>query len=205
MQRRLKKSVVYSLYGFSLVFLLVGFLILGSNKKADGGSLTDYDYAYNILNKMILPVMEESNNTIIRPYSVDNMEIVTNYYDYQGDSQEQEKSLILYQDTYMQNDGINYSNGDTFDVLSVIDGEVTKVEESDLLGNIIEITKDNITSRYQSLSEIAVKKGDKVTQGSVIAKSGTSNISPDLKNHLHFELLIDGVTVNPEEYYDKAL
>ena len=80
MQRRLKKSVVYSLYGFSLIFLLVGFLILGSNKKADGGSLTDYDYAYNILNKMILPVMEESNNTIIRPYSVDNMEIVTNYY-----------------------------------------------------------------------------------------------------------------------------
>ena len=44
-----------------------------------------------------------------------------------------------------------------------------------------------------------------MTRGQTIAKSGTSNISTDLGNHLYFELIIDGVCVNPENYYDKLV
>ena len=39
----------------------------------------------------------------------------------------------------------------------------------------------------------------------LLGKSGQSNISADLGNHLYFELIIDNISVNPEEYYDKSL
>ena len=39
----------------------------------------------------------------------------------------------------------------------------------------------------------------------MIAKSGNSNICSDLGNHLYFELVIDGVNVDPEDYYDKLV
>ena len=51
----------------------------------------------------------------------------------------------------------------------------------------------------------AVKAGDKINAGFVIATSSTSNISTDLDNHLYFELIIDGICVNPENYYDKLI
>ncbi len=50
-----------------------------------------------------------------------------------------------------------------------------------------------------------VKKDDVVKQGDIIGKSGTSNFSKDLGDHLHFELIYKGQAVNPEEYYEKEL
>ena len=83
---------------------------------------------------------------------------------------------------------------------------MTEVKEDKLLGKIIQMKHDkDIISIYQSLSETSVKKGDTVKQGQVIGKSGTSNISTDLGSHLLFELIINGSTVNPEEYYDKLV
>ena len=68
----------------------------------------------------------------------------------------------------------------------------------ELVGNSITIKHDDNTySIYQSLKDITVKKGDRVNQG--------DNINKDLNNHLYFELMIGGLSVNPEEYYDAAL
>ena len=39
----------------------------------------------------------------------------------------------------------------------------------------------------------------------MLGKSGFSNIAPELNNHLHFELIVKGTNVNPENYYDKKL
>ncbi len=50
-----------------------------------------------------------------------------------------------------------------------------------------------------------VKKGDNVLRGQVIGKSGLSNISKDLKDHLHFELFYKGQVVNPLDYFDKKI
>ena len=106
----------------------------------------------------------------------------------------------------MQSSGVSYSKGDVFDVLSILDGKVLEVKEDSTLGNIITIEHDNgITSVYQSIGEISVKANDSVVGGQTIAKSSTSNISTELDNHLYFELIIDGVCVNPENYYDKSI
>ena len=55
------------------------------------------------------------------------------------------------------------------------------------------------------MGEVNVSVDDKVMQGMIIGKSGESNVSSDLGNHLHFELYHNGNVVNPEEYYDKLV
>lgn len=52
---------------------------------------------------------------------------------------------------------------------------------------------------YAHCSKILVKVGDKVKQGDVIAKVGTTGYSSG--NHLHFEVRINGVAVNPLDGY----
>ena len=58
---------------------------------------------------------------------------------------------------------------------------------------------------YQTLTDVKVKKDDKVKQGDIIGKSGVSNMNKDLGNHFVFEIKVNGTYVNPEEYYDKNI
>ena len=67
------------------------------------------------------------------------------------------------------------------------------------------ITYHDNTYIYQSLSEVSVKKGDKVTAGQVIGKSGQNTLDKDMGNHLHFELYIRGEVVDPLNYLDKQV
>ena len=158
-------------------------------------------------NNADIPVVS-TDTQIIRPYSNGNVKIVNNYYDYKASSEEQEKSILYYKDTYMQNSGVDYALDDksSFDVVSVLDGTVTSVSDDDILGKIVEIKFSNdLMGIYQSMGEVNVKVDDSVIQGSVIGKSGESNICKDLGNHLHFELYYQGKVVNPEEYFGKLL
>ena len=205
MKRELKKSVVYGLYGISFLFLLGAILLPIFASK--NGVEQDFEYvSKGILDyeNNVKVVNIDTNTQIIRPYNNDKVEIVRGYYDYKDTSESQEKSLIYYEGTYMQSSGVAYATTDAFDVVTILDGTVERIENDDTLGNIVTIKHNSgITSVYQSVSDIIVNEGDTVIQGSTIAKSSTSNISSDLGNHLYFELIIDGVCVNPEEYYGK--
>lgn len=205
MKRELKKSVIYALYGISFLLLVGGVIgMLYATKKV---SNTGYQYvSKGILDYENKVEVVNTKDTIKRPYNDTKVSIVKSFYNYKDEAKNQEKSLIFYEGTYMQSSGISYSNGDVFDVVSILPGEVSEVKEDDILGNIITIKhSNNITSIYQSVKDISVKIGDKVTSGQTIAKSSTSNISKELNNHLYFELIIDGICVNPEEYFDKSV
>jgi len=209
MKRELKKSVVYALYGISFLFLLGAVLVplLVANKA----SKEKYDYVSKGMldyeNDMKVVNADDSEPTkleIIKPFTDDSIKIVKNYYDSSDTNENQENSLIFYENTYIPSSGISYSNGNVFDVVSILDGVISDVKEDETIGNSITIKHDNgIVSVYQSISDISVKVGDNVKQGNVIAKSSTSNISTDLDNHLYFELILNGVNVNPEKYYGK--
>ena len=94
----------------------------------------------------------------------------------------------------------------TFDVVSVLEGTITNVKEDETLGKIVEIKHSNdYISIYQSLSEVSVKKGDTVTQGQVIGKSGTNELDKELGNHLHFEFYANGQIVDPTLYLNKEI
>lgn len=201
-QRKVKKQVVYALYAFAAV-LLVSLLALTELKLNDKPEKNGY------VNKTIfennIPVVAEPQK-ITRPYVDNSIKIVTNYYNSKDDEETQKNSLIFYENTYLPSTGIDYQADYDFDVISILDGVVISVKEDQILGKIVEIKHDDkIISSYQSLGEVLVKEGDEVKQGTIIGKSGTSNIQKNLGSHLHFELTIDSRNVDPEEYYDKEL
>lgn len=200
---------LYFLLGVSII-MLVGSVVMAYKvlKEDEVEVISQTGSVYNILNKMAIPVIneqEEIEKRIIRPYTDNNVKVVKNFYDYKDSSENQMNALIYYQDTYMQSNGIAYASGDKFNVIAIMDGEVIDVLEDELVGNSITIDHGQMKTIYQSLSEIDVKVGDKVIQGSIIGISGTSNINSDLGNHLYFEMLVDDLNVNPEEYYDKTI
>lgn len=152
-----------------------------------------------------IPVINTSTN-IIRPYTDSSVSIAKTFYDYEGEIEEQENSIVYYDNTYIQNSGVDYSSVSIFDVVSILEGTVISVTNNDLLGTIVEIRHSNdLISVYQSLSELLVKVDDHVSQGQIIAKSGTSNVNKELGNHLHFELYYKGEIVNPEDFYNKSV
>jgi len=202
-KRKVKKSVLLISYMFVVVSLLTVFTIteVKFNKKEDKPTP---QVNKTIIEKQI-PVVGEVEK-ISRPYLDSSIKIKTNYYNSKDDIETQKNSLILFENTYLPSTGIDYQTDYDFDVVAILDGVVITVREDQTLGKLVEIKhKDNIISSYQSLSEIMVKVGDEVKQGTIIGKSGTANIQKDMGSHLHFELTIDSKTVDPEEYYDKEL
>lgn len=152
-----------------------------------------------------VPVINETRK-MINPYTDTSVTISKSYYDYKGEATEQEKSITVYENTYIQNTGIDYISTNTFDVISVLDGTVVTVKEDELLGKVIEVKHDNgLITSYQSLSEITVQKNDKIKQGQVIGKSGTNELDKEIGNHLHFEIYENGSSVNPLNYLNKEV
>ena len=200
---KLRPFVLPTIYVLSILTLIISVYYTAKTLKTSEESYNTY-VTEAILDNDI-PVVN-TKITMISPYKDANVTIGKGFYDYKGDSDSQEKSIIFYENTYMQNSGVSYSSEKIFDVISVLDGIVISVESNDILGTTVEIRHDNdLISVYQSLSNVNVKKDDKVIQGQIIAKSGLSNIEKDLGNHLHFELYYKGKIVNPDEYYNKSL
>jgi len=204
--RRIKKSAVYAIYSIGIIALIGTIYLIETSIAKDSFKENDDNYGY--VSKTIfdetVPVMNEANGVqLIRPYTDEKVKIVKNYYDYKGEEETQKNSIFFHEDTYMQSTGVSYGGVDDFDVVAVLDGTVTSVREDELLGTIVEIKhNNNLTSVYQSLKDVSIKKDDKVSQGQPIAKAGTSNIDTSLKNHVYFELIQDGKVINPEEQFN---
>ena len=209
MQQKLKKIAIPTIYVLSVVAF--GLSIYFIQLIVSNVVFQDPEPNLKYVDKEILeesysiPVIG-NETTIIRPYLDTDISIAKNYYDYQSDVTNQENAIIYYENTYMQNSGVDYRKAGTFDVVAVLDGTVINVKEDNILGNIVEIRHNNeIISVYQSLSDITVKIDDTVLQGQIIGKSGVNNINKQLKEHLHFELYYKGMVVNPENYFGKKL
>jgi len=206
--KKLKSYVLPSLYAcFFVGVLLVTIGVANVLTKKTTPSTTDEDINY--VSESIVdidePVVKEVTK-VLKPYTNDQVKVGKYYYDYQADENKQQNSITYHDNTYMQNSGVDYILKETFEVNSILDGTVTNVTQDELLGNCVEIKHDNdYTSIYQSLSEVSVKKGDTVTAGQVIGKSGQNTLDKDMGNHLHFELYIKGEVVDPLNYIDKEL
>ncbi len=206
MERKLNKNLIY-IIGLSIVLLAI---IIGTYYATYSQSKLeeeeDYTYVSKLFDEQIEPVVN-SNQYLIRPYNNENVKVVQNFYDYKGKEKDQENSIINYDTTYLQNNGVAYGGiNETFDVLAALDGTVSSIKDDNLLGKVVTITHSNgITTVYQSLSEVTVKENDQVVQGTVIGKAGESNINKDLGNHVSFEIMKDGKYLNPENCYETSI
>lgn len=200
-KKKLRPFVVPTLSFILLFSLFVSTFFM----KTSSSPVNNINYVTDIILGNKIPVMNESK-IINYPYTNKNVTIGKTYYDYKGSEESQEKSIIKYDDTYMQNSGVDFVCNEVFDVLSVLDGEVISVSEDETVGKVVKIQhNNNYVSVYQGLSEVSVKKGDKVIQNQVLGKSGTNKIDEELGNHLHFELYINNVMQDPMNFLGKSI
>ncbi|MGG4265409.1 peptidoglycan DD-metalloendopeptidase family protein [Peribacillus simplex] len=147
------------------------------------------------LEKIKMPVAD-ADKTVIKKQ----------FYDVNADEKAQEEALVFYNNRYEQNKGIDIAmkDGNSFDVKASLSGNVTKVQDDALLGNLVEVQhEDGVVTRYQSVKDIKVAVGDKVKQGQAIATAGKSQINEEAGVHVHFEIRKDNIALNPTDFIDK--
>jgi len=127
-------------------------------------------------------------------------DVAMSHYETTLSNEERAAAMTQTGNTFTPHMGIDLSKADDkpFEVVAALSGTVLVSESHPVNGGVVEIKHaDGIVTVYQSLSNVTVKAGDKVKQGTQIAKSGRSELEKDLGNHLHFEVRQDGKPVNP--------
>ena len=107
---------------------------------------------------------------------------------------------VIFTDVDPYHTGIDIANEIGTIVRASTDGTVTKVAYNKYNGNFIEITIDNIVTKYAHLDSVNVNKGSKVKAGDQIGKMGDTGYATG--PHLHFEIVEDGKKINPREKID---
>jgi stage II sporulation protein Q len=166
-----------------------------------------FDYSINgLIDNEVKPVQGEditkNNVKVIKPFRNEKVTIGRGFYDFEGEQTNQEKSIIFYENTYMQNSGVDYVSDEVFDVISVLAGKVISVDTDEVLGNIVKIEHDkNIITTYQGIDKVALKVGDVISQGTIVGVSGKSLVNSNYTTSLHFEVNYKGELIDPEKFY----
>jgi len=98
-----------------------------------------------------------------------------------------------------RHDGLDFVAARGSDVLSVANGVVVGAGKRNGYGNTVEIDHGNgYRTRYAHNESMSVEPGTQVIAGQVIAKLGSTGRTST--PHVHFEVLQNGVAVNPAKF-----
>jgi murein DD-endopeptidase MepM/ murein hydrolase activator NlpD len=93
------------------------------------------------------------------------------------------------------------------EVKSIAGGTVSAVRNDPFMGKTVEVTHEGgIVSVYSNLSNdgVTVKVGDTVAAGDKLGVVGDTSLTELAdESHLHFEILVSGVSVNPLDYISR--
>lgn len=99
-----------------------------------------------------------------------------------------------------QHNGIDISPTGSWGIRAALDGEVVHVgSDPDGYGNYLILRHGDCDTLYAHCAEIYAVKGGRVQAGDVIALAGDTGRATGV--HLHFEVLINGVSVDPAAYF----
>ncbi len=204
---KLKSWVVPALYVVSISIIFISVVMVGKLMATDYEKAVLNDNVHVpsgiVENNSTVPVVEVTNQFITRPFTASDVNVTKDFYSLEDSEENQLKSLIFYKNTYMENTGVLYTSENAFDVVAVLDGNVTSITKDEILGNVVEVTHStNLITIYHCLSEVSVKVGDAIKQGDVIGKSGSVNIDDTYKNALLFEVNYQGQIINPNDFYN---
>ena len=109
-------------------------------------------------------------------------------------------------DRYAVHQGMDFEGKAGDSVLAVMDGTVTKVVTDHFLGeNYVTITHSGgVTSTYKYIdAKEGLKVGDSVKKGDVIGTIAEARgMEMNEGEHLHFEMAVNGRSVNPDTYLE---
>ena len=95
--------------------------------------------------------------------------------------------------------GVDIANRKGTEILATADGIVSYAGKKGAMGHVLVIDHGHgMITRYAHLSEALKKRGEKVKRGDTIAQMGNSGRSTG--PHLHYEVHLNGVPVNPATY-----
>ena len=205
--KKYSKIIIPSIYVGVIGVMVVSCLLVVSGVKNFLNERKDYDYTLDkVFIKDTIPVSKNKNNMIIKPYTNDKVKVYSYFYDFEGDTKKQLNSLIYYENTYMQNNGVDYVCSDEFDVVSVLAGEIISIEDNDVYGKVVTIKhNENLTSIYSNIKSITAKVGYKISQGEILGVSNKSSLESSDKNMLHFEVYYKGNPIDPENLYTMSV
>lgn len=160
----------------------------------------------NVFDEDTTPVVKTETNIIVKPYISDSVKVGRYFYDFESDEKKQENSLILYEDTYMQNNGVDYVDNKNFDVVAILDGEIISIEDSEVYGKVVTIKhNDNLKSVYSNVDGVLVTVGYKVHQGEIFAMSAKPKLQSGYESMLHFEVFYKESAIDPENMYTMSV
>ncbi|WP_342600148.1 M23 family metallopeptidase [Psychrobacillus sp. FSL H8-0483] len=190
--------VVY--VGFSVVFvgMIWGYNVFVSTDSAEKSEWTDASKTDKVT--IETNAKAESMKYPFKETMLDNVEIVQHYYDMEADEATREKSLVVFKQSYAMSTGVSLSmNNEPFEVVAALSGKVEEVNLDPFEGDEIVLSHANgMQTKYRSVTGILVKVGDVVEQGQSLATSAENEWNPNAGVHLQFEVLENGVLINPE-------
>lgn len=99
----------------------------------------------------------------------------------------------------IKHNGLDFGSGRGAEVYAASSGKVVLAQYNNTFGNYIIIEHKNGTSTvYAHLDKITVAKGNRVKKGEVIGYTGSTGRSSG--PHLHYEVRIKGIPVDPKGY-----
>ncbi len=199
-KRKLKGYVKPTLFFISIFTIAISLMAIRNDLQTPVES--NENYVVNSLIETITPVVSTEEKKIIKPYTSENVAINKTYYEKNDSEEDQQKSLIYYENTYLQNSGVVYSSSEEFDSVAVLDGTVIDVKQDELLNTVVYVShNNNLTTIYYGLKDVSVKANDAVMQGDVLGKSSTNKFCAE-KNSILFEVNYNGQVLNPENFYN---
>lgn len=197
-KRKLKGYVLPTCF-IILSIIVASIFVVTKNMQKEEEDNTDY--VINTVTEEEVPVVKETPSaTYLAPFIGDNVKITNNFYNIKGTEEEQQNSLLYYENTYIKNNGVVYSGEQEFDCIASADGTVLEVKEDEILNNVVYLKHgDNITTIYYGLKDVNLKANDEIKQGDIIGKSTSNKFSLD-KNSILFEVQKEGKGINPEEF-----
>ena len=99
--------------------------------------------------------------------------------------------------------GIDLASTRHADVEAANKGIVIYADYHGIYGNMVVVDHGlGLFSLYSHLSSIDVKSGDMVEKDGLLGKTGTTGMAGG--DHLHFSMLVNGILVNPLEWWDAS-
>ena len=114
----MKKYLLPSIFFIFFSLVIASIVLVFNGVKGELNEKPTYKYTLdNVFMSDVMNVVSEVNDNFIKPYVDEKVTIQRSFYNKDNELDKQEKSIIYYENTYIQNKGVDYTSSNAFDVV----------------------------------------------------------------------------------------